>query len=84
MRFGKVPLAAADGGILAHSIRGDRMVFRKGTVLGSAEIGALIDAGIAEVTVASLEPGDIAEDVAAHRVAAAVKASGVSESGKNG
>jgi molybdenum cofactor cytidylyltransferase len=74
-----MPLAAADGGILAHSIRRDRMVFRKGTVLGPAELAALTAAGIAEVTVAMLEPGDIAEDEAARRVAAAVESAGVVE-----
>jgi molybdenum cofactor cytidylyltransferase len=75
-----VPLAAADGGILAHSIRRDRMVFRKGTVLGPLERDALVEAGIAEVTVALLEPGDIPEDAAARRVAEAVAAAtGVAE-----
>jgi molybdenum cofactor cytidylyltransferase len=75
-----MPLAAADGGILAHSIRRDGVVIRKGTVLGQAELDALGGAGIAEVTVALLGPGDIAEDAAARRVAEAVAAAtGVAE-----
>ena len=36
MRFGKVQREAAAGGILAHSLRRERAVFRKGQVL---EIG---------------------------------------------
>jgi molybdenum cofactor cytidylyltransferase len=64
-------LEAAAGGILAHSVRRGRAVFRKGQVLGPAELAALIAAGIEEVTVALLDPGDVEENEAARRVAAA-------------
>ncbi|MDB5393655.1 MAG: 4-diphosphocytidyl-2C-methyl-D-erythritol kinase [Rhodospirillales bacterium] len=74
-----MPLAMAGGGILAHSVRRDRLVFRKGQRLGRAELAALADAGIADVTVALLEPGDVAEDEAARRVAGVVQSSGVVE-----
>jgi molybdenum cofactor cytidylyltransferase len=79
LRFGKVPLAAASGGILAHSVRRDRLIFRKGQVLGPTELAALGGAGITDVTVALLEQGDIAENEAARRVAAAVRGDGVAE-----
>jgi molybdenum cofactor cytidylyltransferase len=79
LRFGKVQLGAAAGGILAHSVRRDRLLFRKGQVLGPAERAALRDAGIEEVTVALLDPGDIEENEAARRVAAAVRAAGVAD-----
>jgi molybdenum cofactor cytidylyltransferase len=79
LRFGKVPLVAAAGGILAHSVRRDRTVFRKGQVLGPAELAALEQAGIAEVTVALLGSGDIEEDEAARRVAEAARADNVAE-----
>jgi len=67
-----VQLEAAGGGILAHSVRRGNAVFRKGQVLGLAELAALRDAGVEEVTVALLGPGDVQENEAARRVAAAV------------
>lgn len=77
MRFGKVQRAAAAGGILAHSLRRGRIVFRKGQVLGPAELAALAEAGIDEVTVAQLDPGDVEENEAARHVAASLGGSGV-------
>ncbi len=74
-----MPLGAAAGAILAHSVRRDRSLFRKGTVLGTTELAALAEAGLVEVTVAQLEPGDIEEDEAARQVAAAARSSGVAE-----
>jgi molybdenum cofactor cytidylyltransferase len=77
VRFGKVALEAAEGGILAHSLRRDRAVFRKGQVLGPVELAALRESGVAEVTVAQLDPGDVEENMAARRVAASLGGSGV-------
>jgi molybdenum cofactor cytidylyltransferase len=70
--FGEVALEAAEGAILAHSeaVPGGRL--RKGLVLGGAEIAVLRAAGLAHVTVARLGPGDIGEDAAAARLAAAL------------
>ncbi len=79
MRFGKARLGAAEGGILAHSVRRGGAVLRKGQVLGRAELDALRDAGLEEVTVALLDPGDVEENEAARRVAAAAVATGVAE-----
>ncbi|HMO71567.1 MAG TPA: molybdopterin biosynthesis protein, partial [Paracoccaceae bacterium] len=73
MRFGPVPLDQAAGAILAHSVPlpgGGRL--RKGLVLGPAEVAALAAAGQAAVVVALPEPGDVAEDAAAARLAAAL------------
>lgn len=72
MRFGPVPVQAATGSILAHSLQlpGGRM--RKGQVLGPVEIAALTAAGLAEVTVATPEPGDVTEDEAAETLARAL------------
>ena len=53
------------------------MVLKKGTLIGKAEIAALEAAGIAEIVVARLEPGDVSEDVAAAEIAAAVAGEGV-------
>jgi molybdenum cofactor cytidylyltransferase len=72
MFFGEVALEAAEGAVLAHSeaVPGGRL--RKGVVLGAAEIAALRTAGLARVTVARMEAGDVGEDAAAARLAAAL------------
>ena len=74
MRFGPVPLDQATGGVLAHSLDTATGRLRKGTVLGAAEIAALAAAGLTEVTVARLDPGDVAEDDAALALAQALVA----------
>src|SRR6516165_3782816 len=77
MKFGSVPLREAEGGIAVHSIRKDGLVLKKGTLIGPAEIAALAQAGIAEIVVARIEPGDVSEDAAAAEIAAAVGGRGV-------
>ncbi len=77
MKFGPVPVAAAEGGIAVHSIRQGSLVLRKGTLIGTAEVAALKAAGIAEIVVARLEPGDVSEDAAAAEIAAALAGEGV-------
>ncbi|HLQ92447.1 MAG TPA: NTP transferase domain-containing protein, partial [Xanthobacteraceae bacterium] len=77
MKFGPVPVAAAEGGIAAHSIRKGGTVLKKGTLIGQAEIAALKAAGIAELVVARFEPDDVTEDVAAAEIASAVAGEGV-------
>lgn len=76
MRFGPVPVAEAAGAILAHSLDLDGKRLRKGRVLTAEDAAALATAGRAEVIVARLEPGDVAEDEAARRVAAALVPAG--------
>ncbi len=77
MKFGAVPVDEAAGGIAVHSIRKAGIVLKKGTVIGKTEIAALKAAGIAEIVVARLEPGDVSEDEAAAEIAAAVAGEGV-------
>jgi molybdenum cofactor cytidylyltransferase len=77
MKFGAVPLHEAEGAIAVHSIRQGGVVLKKGTLIGKAEIAALAAAGIAELTVARLEPGDVPEDAAAGEIAAAIAGEGV-------
>ncbi len=72
MRFGEVPLAEAEGAILAHSLRLGAHALKKGRVLSAADIAALAAAGVGEVVAARLDPGDIREDEAAARIAASV------------
>ena len=72
MIFGPVPVARAEGAVLAHSVRlaGGRL--RKGKRLDAADVAALAGEGLSEVIVARFEPGDVGEDDAAQRVAAAL------------
>jgi molybdenum cofactor cytidylyltransferase len=77
MRFGPIPLAEAEGAILAHSLRlqtsggGKAPLFKKGRVLSAEDVAAIGAAGLGEVIAAKLEPTDLHEDVAARRLAEA-------------
>jgi molybdenum cofactor cytidylyltransferase len=77
VKFGAVPIADAEGGVAVHSIRQGTLVLKKGTVIGRAEIAALQSAGIREIVVARLEPGDVSEDEAAADIASATAGEGV-------
>ncbi|MDX8348518.1 molybdopterin-binding protein [Cognatiyoonia sp. IB215446] len=72
MKFGPVPVAEAEGGILAHSIALTKGRLRKGLQLSAADIATLSAEGHQLVTVAQLEPGDMAEDEAAEQLATAL------------
>lgn len=72
MTFGDVPLGWAEGAILAHSIAVTGGRLRKGLVLEACHLAQLRDAGLTEVTVARLGPGDVGEDTAAQRLAQAL------------
>lgn len=80
MIFGRVALAEAEGTVLAHTQRLPGLVLRKGAVLDAAAIEALRGAGIDDVIAARLEPGDVAEDAAAARLARALETPLVSAS----
>jgi len=69
--------AEALGAIAVHSIRKGDLVLKKGTRIGEAEAAALQAAGIDEIVVARIEPGDVSEDEAAADIAAAVAGEGV-------
>ena len=72
MEFGPVATDQADGAILAHSVMINGHRLRKGLVLGPADIATLRAAGIAHVIAARPGPGDVPEDSAAARLAAAL------------
>lgn len=80
MKFGSVPVAAAEGAILAHSVEAadpicyDSLTYKiaKGTVLTAQHVVDLRANDVAEITVARLEKGDLHEDIAAARIAAAL------------
>jgi molybdenum cofactor cytidylyltransferase len=77
MKFGAVPVDEAEGCVAVHSIRQSGLVLKKGTLIGKPEIAALKVAGIGEIVVARIEPGDVSEDAAAAEIAAAVAGEGV-------
>lgn len=72
MEFGPVPVAEAEGAVLAHSLGLAKGRLRKGRVLSAGDIALLAAEGVAEVTVARLGPDDVAEDAAAAALAAAL------------
>ena len=76
MKFGPVPLALAEGAVLAHSVPVKTGRLRKGRVLNATDVAALAEAGVADVIVARLGSEDIGEDAAAQSLAAAVLGQG--------
>ena len=72
MEFGPVPPDRALGAILAHSLALPDGRLRKGVRLGEAHVARLREAGVEAVTVARPGPGDVEEDEAAARLAAAL------------
>ncbi len=76
MKFGPVAPDDSQGATAVHSIRQGDLVLKKGTLIGPAEIAALKAAGVKEIVVARLEPGDVSEDQAAAEIAAAAGGDG--------
>ena len=77
MIFGDTPLDEAEGAILAHRHRLSGKTLKKGRVLTAEDIAALREAGVETVIAARLEPGDVPEDRAASRLAAAMAGDGI-------
>jgi molybdenum cofactor cytidylyltransferase len=77
MKFGAVAPQEALGATAVHTIRQGSLVLKKGTLIGAAEVAALETAGIKDVVVARLEPGDVSEDVAAAGIANKLSGDGV-------
>src|SRR6266851_5172538 len=72
MKFGPASPAEAVGGVTVHTLRQGSLVLKKGTTIGPAEVEALKKAGVKDIVVVRLEPGDVSEDVAAASIAQAV------------
>jgi molybdenum cofactor cytidylyltransferase len=68
MKFGPVPVASAVGATLVHSQTLGGKRYRKGQVLSADDVAALTAAGVADITVARFERGDIGENDAARRL----------------
>jgi molybdenum cofactor cytidylyltransferase len=72
MKFGPVAPADAIGAVLAHSVKLAGRSLKKGRVLSQEDVASLVEAGVSELIVARLEPGDVPEDEAATAVAESV------------
>lgn len=77
MKFGAFPIADCVGDVVAHSVRLGDVALKKGDVVTAADVEALSRAGVSDLVVARLEPGDVPEDEAARRLADAVAGEGV-------
>jgi molybdenum cofactor cytidylyltransferase len=77
MKFGEVALAEAAGAILAHSLKLGSTALKKGRRLSPADVEAIAAAGLDRIVVARLEPGELGEDEAARRIAAAAAGPGI-------
>jgi molybdenum cofactor cytidylyltransferase len=77
MKFGEVPIAEAEGAILAHSLKLGTVALKKARVLSRADLDLIAASGLSRIVVARLEPGDVGEDEAAREIAAAVAGDGV-------
>lgn len=78
MRFGAFPLGECLGGILAHSLKADGLVLKKGARLNEDHLRRLAAAGIESLTIARMDGADLGEDEAARRIGAALEGDGVS------
>ncbi len=72
MKFGRIPIALAEGAILAHSLQTADGVLKKGRVLSVRDVEKLKRAGYHDVVAARLAPADVGEDDGAHQVARAL------------
>jgi molybdenum cofactor cytidylyltransferase len=77
MKFGPVPLDAAEGAVLAHALTLGGLVLKKGRVLSAQDLRDLADSGADEIVAVRYEPGDIAEDAAVAGIAACLAGSGL-------
>jgi molybdenum cofactor cytidylyltransferase len=77
MKFGPSSPAEAIGGVTVHTLRQGSLVLKKGTTITASEVDALQKAGVKEIVVVRLEPGDVSEDEAAAGIAQAVTGDGV-------
>ena len=77
MKFARVPPEEAAGALLAHTLRVDGAIFRKGRSLTWDDAQALRLAGVGRVTVVRLSGGDLDENSAAALLAVPLAGAGV-------
>lgn len=72
MKFGPISIERSVGGIVAHAVRLDGLVLKKGHIVAPEHVERLRAGGIQEIVVAQLEDGDVGEDAAALELAQVV------------
>ncbi|MCW5748778.1 MAG: molybdopterin-binding/glycosyltransferase family 2 protein [Alphaproteobacteria bacterium] len=77
MKFGDVPIDAAEGAILAHAHRNGGLNFAKGRRLSADDVARLRAAGVTTVIGATLDADDVHEDEAARLIAHAAGGDGL-------
>ena len=78
MKFGRLPVTRAEGGILAHSVKFQGISLKKGTVLSAEHVRALNQAGCETVVIARLEATDLDENETARRIARFISGDNIS------
>jgi len=69
MKFGPTPVADSLGAIVAHMVKREGLVLKKGHIVTADDMARLAEAGIDSIVAARLEPGDVGEDRAAQLLA---------------
>lgn len=69
MKFGPIPIEAAEGAVLAHATTAGDRRFRKAHRLSADDVSLLKAFGISEVVAAVLAQDDLSEDAAAEKIA---------------
>ncbi|TIO10384.1 molybdopterin-binding/glycosyltransferase family 2 protein [Mesorhizobium sp.] len=69
MKFGSIPIDAAEGAVLAHATTAGERRLRKAHRLSADDVSLLKAAGVSEVVAAVLAADDLGEDAAAEKIA---------------
>jgi molybdenum cofactor cytidylyltransferase len=77
VKFGPIGVADAEGALLAHAVHAGEKRFPKAHRISADDIALLRSTGVEQVIAAVLEAGDLDEDVAATRIAAAIRSRNV-------
>lgn len=77
MKFGPIPIEAAEGAVLAHATTAGERRFRKAHRLNAEDVALLRGAGISQVVAAVLAADDLSEDAAAQEIAESMAFRGI-------
>ncbi|UDL91060.1 molybdopterin-binding/glycosyltransferase family 2 protein [Mesorhizobium sp. PAMC28654] len=69
MKFGPIPIEAAEGAVLAHATTAGERRFRKAHKLSAADVALLKASGVSRIVAAVLSADDLGEDAAARTIA---------------
>ena len=72
MKFGTIAVGDALGSVLAHAVKLNAFVLKKGKILTQADVDSLRAENVKSVIAAQLDVGDVAEDEAARRLSTAM------------